>query len=76
MPDERLGERACAFVVLAGEEPVDLDAVRAFLDEHHVAKQYWPERVELIDALPRNPIGKIQKYVLRDRAEALSADPT
>jgi 3-phosphoshikimate 1-carboxyvinyltransferase len=75
MPDERLGERACAFVVPAGDEPVDLELVRAYLDEAHVAKQYWPERVELIDALPRNAIGKIQKYVLRDRAGELSAHP-
>jgi len=75
MPDERLGERACAFVVLAGDEPVDLETVRHYLDEHHVAKQYWPERVEPIEALPRNAVGKIQKYVLRDRAGELSAEP-
>jgi cyclohexanecarboxylate-CoA ligase len=77
MPDERLGERACAFVVLAdGEDAaLDLDAVRAYLDGLGVAKQYWPERVEAIDRLPRNPIGKVQKFVLRERAKDLQPTP-
>jgi len=69
MPDERLGERACAFVVAAGE--FDLETMREHLDGLQVAKQYWPERVELVDALPRNPVGKIQKYLLRERARDL-----
>lgn len=71
MPDERLGERACAFVVAA--PGFDLAEVQRFLDEQHVAKQYWPERVEPVDQLPRNPTGKIQKFVLRERARLLSA---
>jgi 3-phosphoshikimate 1-carboxyvinyltransferase len=65
MPDPRLGERACAFVVTDGE--LDLARLRQFLDERRVAKPYWPERLELVDALPRNPAGKVQKFVLRDR---------
>ena len=31
-----------------------------------MAKQYWPERLEVVDAMPRNPVGKIQKFMLRD----------
>jgi cyclohexanecarboxylate-CoA ligase len=34
--------------------------------ECKVAKQYWPERVEVVDDLPRTPSGKIQKFKLRD----------
>jgi 3-phosphoshikimate 1-carboxyvinyltransferase len=71
MPDERLGERACAFVVLEDGASLDLDALRAFLDERRVAKQYWPERVEAIAALPRNATGKVQKFILRERAKTL-----
>ncbi|HEX3753069.1 MAG TPA: AMP-binding protein [Streptosporangiaceae bacterium] len=67
-PDERLGERACAFAVAA--PGFDFEAVKSFLDERHVAKQYWPERLELVDAMPRNPVGKIKKFVLRDWARA------
>src|SRR5262249_18426474 len=47
MPDRRLGERACAFVVV-GDEPLTLDGMRRFLDGHKVAKQYWPERLETV----------------------------
>jgi cyclohexanecarboxylate-CoA ligase len=64
MPDERLGERACAFVV--GE--LDFDTMLEYLDSHRVSKTYWPERLELVDTLPRTPSGKIQKFVLRAQA--------
>lgn len=34
--------------------------------ENKVAKQYWPERIEILEDLPRTPSGKIQKFKLRD----------
>ena len=68
MPDERLGERACAFIV--GE--LDFETMLEYLDSHRVSKTYWPERLELVDTLPRTPSGKIQKFVLRDRARGLA----
>ena len=71
MPDERLGERACAFVVLRAGAWFDFDRMRHYLDACQVAKHYWPERLETIEALPRTPSGKVQKYVLRERAQAL-----
>jgi cyclohexanecarboxylate-CoA ligase len=72
MPDERLGERACAFVVRdGGEGELDLASVREFLDGREVSRHYWPERVEQIEAMPRTPSGKIQKFVLRERAREL-----
>jgi cyclohexanecarboxylate-CoA ligase len=67
MPDDRLGERACAFVV--GE--LDFDTMIDYLDAGRVAKPYWPERLELVDSLPRTPSGKIQKFVLRAQAREL-----
>ncbi|MBV9362981.1 MAG: AMP-binding protein [Solirubrobacterales bacterium] len=67
MPDERLGERACAFVV--GD--LDFDSMLAYLDSCRVSKTYWPERLELVDSLPRTPSGKIQKFVLRAQAREL-----
>jgi 3-phosphoshikimate 1-carboxyvinyltransferase len=66
MPDERLGERACAFVVLAPGGELDFDKMQQHLDAQRVAKPYWPERLEIVDALPYTPSGKIQKFVLRD----------
>ncbi|OXM45191.1 3-phosphoshikimate 1-carboxyvinyltransferase [Amycolatopsis alba] len=71
MPDDRLGERACAFVVLRPDSELSFAAMRKFLDSHRLAKTYWPERLEIIDSLPRNAIGKVQKTVLRDRARGL-----
>ncbi|GGK86508.1 hypothetical protein GCM10009769_00620 [Curtobacterium luteum] len=73
MPDERLGERACAFVVPAAGERLSFRAMQQYLDAAGVSKYYWPERLEDIDELPRNAVGKVQKNVLRDRAAALVA---
>lgn len=67
MPDERLGERACAFVV--GD--LDFETMLDYLDSARVAKTYWPERLELVESLPRTPSGKIQKFILRAQAREL-----
>ena len=71
MPDARLGERACAFVVLRPRTTLDFERMQHYLDACQVAKQYWPERLEIVDELPRTASGKIQKYVLRERAHGL-----
>jgi 3-phosphoshikimate 1-carboxyvinyltransferase len=71
MPDERLGERACAFCVLRPGFEFDFAAMQAYLDSQRVAKTYWPERLEVVDELPRTPSGKIQKYLLREWAADL-----
>ncbi|GAA1350489.1 3-phosphoshikimate 1-carboxyvinyltransferase [Arthrobacter koreensis] len=73
MPDPRLGERACAFVVPAPGVRPTLAEITRYLDSCQVSKHYWPEQLELLDAIPRNPVGKVQKYILRDRARQLAA---
>ncbi len=70
-PDERLGERGCACVVLRAGMALDLAALQAYMQECKVAKQYWPERVIVLPALPRTPSGKIQKFKLREIAVAV-----
>lgn len=65
MPDPRLGERACAFVVLRPGTTLDLPEIQRHLGGMRMAKQYWPERLEVVTEMPRTPSGKIQKYVLR-----------
>ena len=67
-PDARLGERGCACVVLRPGMQFDLAALQAYMSECKVAKQYWPERVKVLAALPRTPSGKIQKFKLREVA--------
>ncbi len=69
-PDERLGERACAVVVPRPGQSIDLPAITGFLASHKVARQYWPERLEVRDALPTTPTGKIQKFKLREMLQA------
>ncbi|MPV48759.1 3-phosphoshikimate 1-carboxyvinyltransferase [Pseudactinotalea sp. HY160] len=68
MPDARLGERACAFVVPAAGARVTFRTMQRFLDDARVAKQYWPERLEVVEELPRNAVGKVQKFRLREEA--------
>ena len=68
-PDDRLGERACAFVELRPDAVLTLADVQAYMAECRVAKQYWPERVEVVPALPRTPSGKLQKFILKERAK-------
>ena len=73
-PDERLGERMAAFVVLAaGAEVPSLEQVDEFLVADGLARIKIPERLEVVDAMPLNPTGKILKRVLRARFEAPAA---
>lgn len=73
-PDERLGERACAYVVpQPGLPGPDLAAMRAFFDARGVAKYKTPEWVEVVDALPMTPSGKVRKVELRARIAAQAA---
>ena len=65
-PDPRLGERGCAFVVLRPGMALTLADVQGWMTACKVAKQYWPERVEVLDDLPRTPSGKVQKFKLRE----------
>jgi 2,3-dihydroxybenzoate-AMP ligase len=66
MPDPRLGERSCAYVVPRDpQNPPTLAGICAYLEAEGLAKYKWPERLELIDALPRTQVGKIAKAILR-----------
>jgi cyclohexanecarboxylate-CoA ligase len=75
MPDARLGERACAFVVAREAASLTFAEMQEFLLKSGVARSYWPERLELVDALPMTATGKIQKFVLREHAKGLVAAP-
>lgn len=68
MPDDRLGQKSCAFVVTAPGQTLTLDEVQAFLAQRGLAKYKWPERLEPVDALPMTPTGKILRYALRGQA--------
>ncbi len=76
MPDEIYGERACAFVILNAGATLGLEEVTAFLLQRQIAKFKLPERLEVVDAFPLSPAGKILKRALRDRLVGERPAPT
>ncbi|OZC57108.1 cyclohexanecarboxylate--CoA ligase [Rhodococcus sp. RS1C4] len=64
--DDRLGERACAFVRCRPGTTVTVESLRDFLIESGLAKRYCPERVIVVDDLPKTMSGKIRKVELRE----------
>lgn len=67
VPDDRLGERACAFVVQRPGHEVTLASLAEYFEANGITKQKWPEQVEIVESLPYTSTGKVQKNVLRDR---------
>lgn len=67
-PDKRLGERACAFVMLKPGTQFSFEEMTHYLDEQKLTKQYIPERLEVVDSMPATPSGKLQKFKLREMA--------
>ncbi|EHC5304965.1 medium-chain fatty-acid--CoA ligase [Escherichia coli] len=66
MPDERLGERSCAYVVLkAPHHSLSLEEMAAFFSRKRVAKYKYPEHIVVIEKLPRTASDKLQKFLLR-----------
>jgi cyclohexanecarboxylate-CoA ligase len=68
-PDDRLGERVCAFVVAA--EAFDLEGCRRWCDARGLTRFKWPERVVQLDDLPLLEAGKVDRNELRRRAALL-----
>ena len=75
-PDDRLGERACAFVVTKPGQTLDMDELTRYMQTSQTAKQYWPEKLVICDDLPKTASGKVQKFKLRDRASELTSRPS
>ena len=68
--DERLGEKICAVLVVQPDaQAPNLEELQQFLLSQGFAKFKMPERIELMSQLPRNPLGKVQRFALQ---EALS----
>ncbi|MFL9926087.1 (2,3-dihydroxybenzoyl)adenylate synthase [Herbaspirillum lusitanum] len=78
MPDPYLGERACAFVILRESTgshhqlPAASD-LRRFLRERSIAGYKIPDRIEMVDCLPKTGVGKIDKRALRQRIAQILA---
>jgi cyclohexanecarboxylate-CoA ligase len=72
MPHARLGEGVACYIVLVPGTRITQEQISQFLGAAGMARQKIPERVELIDALPRNTQGKVLKRELRERIRILS----
>ena len=74
MPDPRLGERICAFVVLntcsEADATLTVEEVRGWMAQAGLAKPKWPERIEVVDGFPMTASGKVQKFRLREEIAA------
>jgi acyl-CoA synthetase (AMP-forming)/AMP-acid ligase II len=68
VPDPKTGERVCAVVVPAdAAAPITFEAMVDWCRAEGLMTQKLPERLEIVDVLPRNPTGKVLKFELRDR---------
>jgi len=73
-PDARTGERTHAVLRLApGAAQPGLAQIRAHMEGLGLAKQKWPESIEVVDDFPRTPMGKIKRFELRDRMRRAAA---
>lgn len=70
VPDDVFGERVCAVLTTTGAR-LTVDDVAAHLGERGVSKEWFPERVLVVDELPRNAGGKIAKGEVRRLAREL-----
>ena len=65
MQDAVLGERVCVFVQPATDAEISLAAITEYLDANQVAKNKWPEHLQLVDAFPLTPTNKVMKGRLK-----------
>ncbi len=70
MPDPVFGEKACAFVTLNAGHSLTFEEMKSFLLEQKIAKFKLPERLEILDAFPISPAGKILRRTLREKIDA------
>ncbi len=70
MPDPVFGEKACACVIVKPDESLTFDELITFLRGKQIASFKLPERLEIMDAFPISPVGKIMKRDLRDLVAA------
>jgi 2,3-dihydroxybenzoate-AMP ligase len=70
MPDAALGERACAYVTLRAGASFAIGEMRSLLESRGVARYKWPERIEVLSAMPLTNVGKIRKADLRRDIES------
>ena len=74
MPDPRLGERMCAFLILHPGRAIALEELVQFLEAREIARFKLPERIEIVDSFPVSAFGKVSKKTLVETISAKLAD--
>lgn len=72
-PDDRLGERMCACVILKPGQALTLERLVAFLQGHEIARFKLPERLEILPEFPVSTFGKVSKKALGEMVAAKTA---
>jgi acyl-CoA synthetase len=70
MPDPVFGEKVCLYTELVGSQKIDLPDLVEYLLAAGVSKELLPERLIVVDELPRSSGGKIAKSALREDIKA------
>jgi glutaryl-CoA dehydrogenase/cyclohexanecarboxylate-CoA ligase len=65
VPDERLGEKACACIIPQPGQTFTFEEMVQWLADKKLTKQFWPEMMEIFSEFPTTPSGKVQKFNLR-----------
>ncbi len=77
MPDPHMGEKMCAFVILARGQTLNLSTLVAFLQTQEIARFKLPERLEIMAEFPVSTFGKVSKKALGELvAEKLALEQT
>ena len=66
MPDPILGEKVCVYVVPRKDQTITLEELSSYISDKGAATYKRPERLEIINEIPRNPVGKVIKTKLRE----------
>jgi len=76
MPDPEMQEKGCAYVRVASGQEFTVEDMVAHLDEQDIARQKYPERLEIVEEFPVTASGKIRKNELRqDVAQKVGMEP-
>ena len=67
IPDAKVGEKSCAFIVPTERGMATLDDLILWLKARGVAPYKLPEQLVIVTALPMTPTGKVQKFKLREQ---------
>ena len=74
MPDPRLGERMCAYLILHPGRSISLEELVGFLETKEIARFKLPERIEAVDGFPVSAFGKVSKKTLVETISAKLAE--